>query len=105
TTSTAPTSPSASRTACPSSGSAAGGAATIAIDLAPASRRSAWPCWGYGGQVDPIDAARDWISQDPDPQTRAELTAPVAANAGAETAARVARTVQFGAAGRRAGAR
>src|SRR5690606_24308870 len=101
TTSTAPTSPSASRTACPSSGSAAGGGATIAIDLAPASRRSAWPCWGYGGQVDPIDAARDWISQDPDPQTRAELTALVEANDVAEIAARFAGTLQFGTAGLR----
>lgn len=51
--------------------------------------------------MDPIDAARDWISQDPDPQTRAELTALVEANDVAEIAARFAGTLQFGTAGLR----
>src|SRR5690606_3689389 len=55
----------------------------------------------YGEQMDPITAARDWISQDPDPQTRDELTALIDSGDEAEIAARFAGTLQFGTAGLR----
>ncbi|SKB08315.1 phospho-sugar mutase [Aeromicrobium choanae] len=51
--------------------------------------------------MDPIDAARDWISQDPDPQTRDELTALIDAGDHGEIAARFAGRLQFGTAGLR----
>ncbi|WP_286931334.1 MULTISPECIES: phospho-sugar mutase [Aeromicrobium] len=51
--------------------------------------------------MDPIDAARDWISQDPDAQTRDELTALIDAGDQAEIAARFAGRLQFGTAGLR----
>lgn len=51
--------------------------------------------------MDPIDAARDWISQDPDAQTRDELTALIAAGDHAEIAARFAGRLEFGTAGLR----
>lgn len=55
----------------------------------------------YGGRMDPIVAARDWISQDPDAQTRDELTALIDAGDEAEIAARFAGRLQFGTAGLR----
>jgi phosphomannomutase len=51
--------------------------------------------------MDPIDAARDWISQDPDPHTRDELTALIDAGQDAEIAARFTGRLQFGTAGLR----
>ncbi|MBC9226239.1 phospho-sugar mutase [Aeromicrobium sp. 636] len=51
--------------------------------------------------MDPIDAARDWISQDPDPQTRDELTALIDSGDTTEIAVRFAGRLQFGTAGLR----
>lgn len=48
-----------------------------------------------------LDAARDWIAQDPDPQTRDELTALIDAGDDAEIAARFAGRLEFGTAGLR----
>ncbi|MEU3963433.1 phospho-sugar mutase [Streptomyces buecherae] len=49
-----------------------------------------------------IARARDWLSDDPDPDTRRELTDLIEAGAGDELAARFAGTLQFGTAGLRA---
>ncbi|MBC3991179.1 phospho-sugar mutase [Streptomyces sp. AC563] len=49
-----------------------------------------------------IARARDWLSDDPDPDTRQELTDLIEAGAGDELAARFAGTLQFGTAGLRA---
>ncbi len=48
-----------------------------------------------------LDAARDWISQDPDPQTRDELTALIDAGREPEIAERFAGRLEFGTAGLR----
>jgi phosphomannomutase len=48
-----------------------------------------------------LDAARAWADEDPDPQTRAELEALIAAGPGADLADRFAGTLEFGTAGLR----
>jgi phosphomannomutase len=51
--------------------------------------------------VTPVDAARAWLAEDPDPDTRAELAALIDANELAEIADRFGTRLQFGTAGLR----